>query len=364
MLKQQYIECLGLDNSYTYEELNNAFKNKMSETRNSNIFYEDKMSKACEYNDAINYLRQYSKKTIEDNIKVFSNNKCNMFGMTYDEFVKMLDKNNKNYNIDETIINVGNRVNEKMKNKKYIFPLTMVSEDLWTFPIDRLISMYVLDEKNNGLFASYIITLSNICNAFTKLDGDFSLDSEYINYINSNENSFLVYLSQKIEIKYICLALNEEEYLLRHKFEYESTNFNGTFLEYLQSLFDIKSMIRELNISTDELNEYYEKYRKLGYNDSIYVFLRELFDLRDYCKCLPSVFLSFKKRYMLIPKGERMDSFKNWVQLNSAKGSLGLTSDQLLEQLYMSAKEEGFVGQIDDYIKKLFSDKTRKLSLR
>jgi len=363
MLKQQYMEYLNLSGLFTDNELRATFKNMMSETRNSNIFKEEKIEKASKYNEALNYLRQYTKKESIDSNNIYSDKKCNVFGMNYYELDKLLQKSD-NYNSEEIIEKITEKFNEKFMNKKYILQLTIISDDLWSFPIDRLIGMYLLDNTNNVSFASYIITLTNICNSFNKLCSDFSLEEEYVNFINSCEKSFLVYLSQQVEIKYICLALNEKEYELRHRFEYENSNFKGSFLEYLESLFDIKSMTDSLSVSIDELNECYNEYIKLGRNESIYVFIKDFYEIKDYCNNLLHVYLSLKKRYIKIPVGERLKSFKNWVQLHKAEGTTGLTSEQILEQLYIGAKENGFGGQIDDYITSLVSSKTKKLSLR
>ena len=123
-------------------------------------------------------------------------------------------------------------------------------------------------------------------------------------------------------------------------------------------------MTDSLSVSLDELNSCYNEYVKLGRNESIYVFIKDFYDIKDYCNNLIHVYLSLKKRYLKIPTGERMQSFKNWVQLHNVEGSIGLTCEQILEQSYMSAKENGFEGQIDEYIKSLVPNKSKKLSLR
>ena len=364
MSKQQYMECLNLNGSFTENELQKSFSKIMSETRNSNIFREEKIENACKYNDALNFLRQYTKKESIDSDNIYSDKKCNVFGMNYDELEKLLKKNNSDYNQEEIIEIITNKFNEKFMNKKYIFPLTMISDELWSFPVDRLISMYLLDGTKNTSFAPYIITLANICNGYTKVCDDFSLEKEYVDFINSDEKSFLVYLSQQVEIKFICLELNEKDYLLRHRFDYESDNFNGSFLEYLQTLYDIKNMLDELSVNNEELMECYNKYKKICSSESIYTFVKDFYDVKDYCHSLAHVYLSLKTRYMMIPRPERMTTFKNWVQLSRVKGSVGLTSDQMIESLYLNAKENGFDGSIEEYIKSLFSGNEKKLSLR
>lgn len=364
MLKKQYIDLLGVNNDFKETELLEAFENYMKKIKNRNISKSEKINCGSELNDALNYLRQYTKKQYFSNEKIFTNQKCNTFGMSYEEVIKCLNKHYDEYDIDYMINSIESKSREKMKYKRYILPLTIASEDLWSFPIDRLISMIILDDKKNTSFASYIMTLSNACNSYRRLDENFSLNDEYINFINSDEKSFLIYLSQKVESKYICNILDEEEYLLRHRFEYESPNFKGSFTQYLESLIDIKNMLEELSLNNEDLSKCYDEYKKMGYNESIYIFLKDFYDIKDYCNNLPSVYLSLKTRYMSIDKEKRMISFKNWVHLKEIEANDNITSDQILENLYYTVKETGFEGQFSEYIKSLCQIKEKKLSLR
>ena len=83
MLKQQYMDYFNLSSTFTTNELQESFKQTMSEIRNSNIYPEQKIEKASMYNDAINYLRQYTKSEVVNKQNVFSNKKCNMSYQTY-----------------------------------------------------------------------------------------------------------------------------------------------------------------------------------------------------------------------------------------------------------------------------------------
>lgn len=364
MNKQQYLELLKLGTRFTYEELLESFTNEIRNIRVSNISVEEKINYANELNQAINYLRQYTKKKIGDNDNIYSNKKCNMFGMTYEETLHMLNKKNTEGNIGEVLDNINDRFKDKFQNRKYIFPLTIQSEDLWSFPIDRLVSMFLLDSNNKGYFASYIITLSNMCNDCRRYDNNFSLENEYREFIFSEDESFLLYLSQKIEIKYICNVLNVEEYELRHKYDYANEKFDGSFNQYLVSLFEIKTMTTELSLSPEDLNKYYNEYKKAGYNDSIYLFLRDFYEVREYCGNKISIYLLLKSQYLSIPDNERLISFKNWIQLRAIQSKMNMTSDQIIESIYFNAKENGFEGNLSEYVQSLPLSKEKRLTLK
>ena len=122
--------------------------------------------------------------------------------------------------------------------------------------------------------------------------------------------------------------------------------------------------IMNATLNNEDLSKCYDEYKKMGYNESIYIFLKDFYDIKDYCNNLPSVYLSLKTRYMSIDKEKRMISFKNWVQLKEIEANDNITSDQILENLYYTAKEAGFEGQFSEYIKSLCQIKEKKLSLR
>ena len=352
-MEKKYLEDFGLERTFSLEQLLESFKVKMTSLKNESNENNQKLKKAINYNNGLNMLRLYASNTSSSNL--FSDKVCYKVGLSFDEAQKLYKKQElrKFDSLPEFI----SQIYELYKNKKEFIRYTLsymdISLSTWIMPFDKLLSIYFSDCNGTDYkFDLYVGKLAEVCNEIEGLDKSqkVSLEDEFNEFLNSRETRFIEFLARKLRKKYICYKLNTEEYQLRHQYEYESENFRGTFDEYLDRLYEMHVKANELGLKGKQLEDAYNEYLMLDNYGSMYDFITEFYAVKDCCNGLTSIYFSYKRRYLEIPRSERMQSFIEWIKLCHVKAHSALTSDQIIERLYLNEQAKGYTGEIDEFL--------------
>jgi hypothetical protein len=369
--REHYASMLGLNRFFTKEQLETSFYERMSEIQGEDNINNEVIVRAVNYNEAINYLRPYSSTTCGDN-SIVLNKLCSKFGLNIYEVQSLFMKRDRSrfIDLDDFIKEMAQAYEENVKFARYTLEIMRHSKSLWTIAFDRLSSIFYCDTFNMGEnINTYVSELVKICNGIEKLDSNFRFETELAEFLNSKEKNFITFLKQKLSVKYYCNELGIEEYNAKFEFDYNKPEeFKGSLNDYLKLLVEVKRMSEELGLTTNTINLLCEEYRKIDPKADKYTIIKDFYEVRDFCNYLPILYLEYKEKYYAIPEDKRVSDFVTWMNINKVKAETGLSSDQLLEQIFNFAKGIGYGSNITLFLSSVVelnkdeNNKEKKLS--
>ena len=351
--REAYSEVLGLDRYFTKEELNSNYKQLMTKIGSEDNTNNEVIKKAIVLNEAIHFLRKYA--TSEDTKAIYLEKLCADYGLTVEEAHALYRKQKfRDYrDIDEFLHKIESIHYDNSKFIRFTLGIMLESKIIWNIPVDKLISIYFSDNTDKfENFNSYVSKLVEVCNGIEKVVGigNFDFDEAFNNFLVDKEKSFYTYLCNILKIKYYCSEIGEDDFKLQYRYDYETEEkFPGGFVEYLEKLYEMKKMARELGLSSTDLNENYKEYLTIDPKATKYEFLKDFYDARDICGFLPTLYMSYKEKYLSIPENTRTD-FKSWINIIKIENETGLNGEGLVAEIFKRVQNAGYGNTIEAFL--------------
>lgn len=349
--KEAYLELLGLDRYFAKDELNDNYTQLMSKIRLEDNTNNEVIKKAILLNNAIHFLRKYA--SSEDTKAIYLEKLCADYGLTTEEAHLLFRKQKfREYrDIDEFLRKIECIHYDNTKFIRFTLGVMLNSEIIWKIPVDKLISIYFSDDTDKfENFNSYVSKLVEVCNGIEKIvgEGNFNFDEAFNNFLVDKEKSFYTYLCNILKIKYYCSEIGEDDFKLQYRYDYElEEKFPGGFVEYLEKLYEMKKMARELGLSSTDLNDNYKEYLKIDPSASKYEFLKDFYDARDICGFLPVIYMDYKRRYL---KEDKRTDFKSWINIIKIENETGLTGEGLVAEIFKRVQNAGYGNTIEAFL--------------
>lgn len=367
--QKEFIDLLELGPDFTLKELNVAYFTKAKEfhpDRHNGVdakYWSDKMIRL---NEAYNYLKrkkqneQKKKKNdiYGDKSAVFTTSCCKKLGLsleTAQQIYKRCSKEDYKLSFDEWLKRRLANLKRYEASQEEVLQLCKQSIMLSQVSFENIINLYECDCEFGSFEAGFSDWLSSLVETCKEIEQKlekknyFSIIKEIKDYIYDDlESNFVLYLKAQSKIRELCQELKQDVYDV--EYEYDYSDFRGTFTEYLENKVAIRRVINDMGMTKRESDEYYTTYLQAGYKGSKLDFLREAQAVLPFRYILEKSYFSLKKRYANIPEEERPESFVFWVELQAVLKTLQCSPTQILEKIYINTKESGYTNTFKDLI--------------